>query len=53
MPAGWGIDAGAALHFEGTAPRTLLKVPSTLGAAFCSPAGESQLNLAEFLLPVG
>jgi dipeptidase E len=51
MPPGWGIAAGAALHFEGTAPRTLLKVPGTAGATFVAPAAVAPPALAEFVLP--
>lgn len=36
IPAGWGIDDRAAVHFRGTEPFAVLKIPGTLGAAFVS-----------------
>jgi dipeptidase E len=54
MPPGWGIDAGAALHFEDTAPRAVLKIANSVGAAFISPGvTEGPNNLREFVLPAG
>jgi dipeptidase E len=51
---GWGIDAGAALHFEGTAPRTVLKVTSSVGATLVSPGViDGSNSLAEVVLPAG
>lgn len=49
---GWGIDGGAALHFEDTAPRTLLKKAGASGARFVSVDGEgAPPTPAEHLLP--
>jgi peptidase E len=54
MVSGWGLDGGAALHFEGTAPRALLKIPGTVGATFVSPhLGGGQHDLADVALPNG
>ena len=49
--AGWGIDGGAALHFDGTVPRTLLKTEGATGARFVSADSSVTPRLAEHLLP--
>jgi len=53
IPPGWGLDDGAALHFRGTNPKTLLKAPGTVGATFVSADTRvvSPVELVQIELP--
>ncbi len=55
IPPGWGLDDGAALHFRGTNPRALLKIPGAVGATFVpnQPRSSSPVELVEIELPAG
>jgi dipeptidase E len=55
IPAGWGLDDGAALHFRGTQPHALLKIPGTVGATFVSANGRqtSVAELPQIEVPAG
>jgi dipeptidase E len=55
IPAGWGVDDGAALHFKGTEPHAVLKIPGTLGATFVSHGtrGTQADELVQIELPAG
>lgn len=50
---GWGLDEGAALHFRGNGPATLLKPAGALGATFVSNAipGPSTSQLVQIEVP--